>query len=53
MDDVEKEPAVAFLKRIGGDPAADRGSGWRAIGEMEATVVFGALDDVVFYESVR
>ena len=51
-DDVEPEPAGTLLERIGGEPAADRGSRGRAVGQVEAAVVLRALDDSALHQSV-
>ena len=49
--DIQVNPAVADLDRVGGEAPADRGAGWRAVGEVESAVVFRAFDDAAFYEA--
>ena len=52
LEDIDADSPSALFYRIGCKPAADRGTRRRAIDEVEAPVVLGALDDTPHYQSV-
>ena len=50
--DIEMEAAVALFERIGRQAPADRRARGRAVGEVKASVVLRAFDDVVLDQAV-
>ena len=50
--DIEVNSIVADFDRISGEATADRRTGGRAIGEVEAAVVLGTLDDATFHKTL-
>ncbi len=52
LGDVEPDAARPLLDRVGGEAAADGRAGGRAVGEMEAPVVLGALNGLADHDAV-
>ena len=50
--DVEPQAAIAFFDRVGGEPPANRCAGWRAIIEVEASIMLRAFDNLPLDQTI-